>query len=314
MTTQTYEHIALQWQPDSESNKRFNVFVLAVVAIFLLVAIAMSFVEVPEDKRERVVVPDRVAQFIKNKPKPPPVEPKPKPKPEPKPIPQPKPVVERQKEDTTPLTEEEKVAREKAEKAGILAFAEEFSDLIDSSAIDAAVATEVKTANAGREQRATVDTDGIIASAGQGSGGVDTGRYAGGVGRTQLSAAEMAAVQQSLFKKDGPAAQRESESARVRGDNVRSEEEVIVVIDRNKGQLQALYDRERRKKPGLKGKIIFEVSIAPSGTVTKVRIISSELNDAALEQRLIARIKSLSFEAKEVEPVTVTFPIEFLPS
>lgn len=312
MTTQTYEYIALQWQPDSESNKRFNLFVLAVVAAFLLIAIAMSVVDVPEEKRERVVVPDRVAQFIKNKPKPPPVQPKPKP--EPKPIPEPKPVVERQREDTTPLTEEEKAAREKAEKAGILAFAEEFSDLIDSSAVDAAVATQVKTGDAGREERATVDTDSIIASAGQGSGGVDSGRYAGGVGTTQLSAAEMAAVKQSLLKNDSAAAKTESDSARIRSGNVRTEEEVIVVIDRNKGQLQSLYDRERRKKPGLKGKIIFEVSIAPSGTVTKVRIISSELNDPSLEQRLIARIKSLTFEAKSVEPVTVTFPIEFLPS
>ena len=95
---------------------------------------------------------------------------------------------------------------------------------------------------------------------------------------------------------------------------MRTEEEVIVVIDRNKGQLQALYDRERRKSPGLKGKIVFEISVAPEGSVTNVRIVSSELDHPVLERRLMARIGSLVFKAGKVETVTVTFPIEFLPS
>lgn len=308
----TYENIALQWQPDSENNTRFMLFAIFVVLIFLVTAIAMSLVDVPEEERAKVVVPDRVAQFIKNKPKP---KPKPvEPKPELKKPPKPKPTVERQKEEKAPLTEVEKAARDKAEKAGILAFAEELSDLMDSSVVDAAVATEVKAGSGGREDRATVDTDSIIASAGRGSGGVDGGKYAGSVGTTQLTQAEIAAVQQSLFKEDRPAASEREDSARARGDNVRTEEEVIVVIDRNKGQLQALYDRERRKKPGLKGRIVFEVTISPAGAVTKVRILSSELNEKSLEQRLVARIKALVFEAKAVESVTVTFPIEFLPS
>ncbi|WNO08056.1 AgmX/PglI C-terminal domain-containing protein [Teredinibacter sp. KSP-S5-2] len=313
MTISTYQQIALQWRPESQDNRRFYVIVSIVLAVFLAIAIAFSLVDVPQDeKRKKVNVPDRVAQFIKKQPK---VEPpKPKPKPEPKPIPKPKPKVERQKvDDKKPLTKEEKKARAKAEQTGILALAEEFADLIDSSAVDAAVTAQVVSSGSGKEKKAGHSADILTAGAGKGSGGVDSGRYATSVGSTQLSQREIALVQQSLFKEDVEVDESD-DAGRERGDNVRSEEEVTIVFDQNKGRLQSIYNRERRTKPGLKGKIVFEITVAPSGNVTSVRVVSSELNDPALERRLIARIKTFVFGSKDVEPVTVTFPIEFLPS
>ena len=102
--------------------------------------------------------------------------------------------------------------------------------------------------------------------------------------------------------------------SRRRGDNVRSEEDVIFVMDQNKSKLHSIYRRARRGHPGLKGKIVLEITIAPSGKVLKVRIKSSELNDSKLESRLVARIKRFDFGSNSVEEVTVLFPIEFLPS
>ena len=75
-----------------------------------------------------------------------------------------------------------------------------------------------------------------------------------------------------------------------------------------------IYRRARRADPGLKGKIVLEITIAPSGKVLRVRIKSSELNNPSLEARLIARIKRFDFGVSQTEKVTVTFPIEFLPS
>ena len=70
------------------------------------------------------------------------------------------------------------------------------------------------------------------------------------------------------------------------GDRIRPEEEVTIVFDRNKGRLYSLYNRARRSNPHLKGKVGIEITIAPAGTVTNVKILSSELGDPKLESRL----------------------------
>lgn len=313
MTVSTYEHIALRWQPDSKDNKRFHVIAAVIIAIALAIGIGAQYIDVPEDdRRVKPTVPDRVAQFIKKKPKPKVVPPKPKPKP--KPIPKPKPKVERVKEDKKPLTKEEKKARVKAEKSGILALAEEFADLIDSTAVDAAVSARVVSAADAKTASAGHSADVLTAGASEGSGGVDSGLYAASVGTSQLTQREVALVQQSLFKEDVEFDESAEGKTRERGDNVRSEEEVIIVLDQNKGRLQSIYNRERRKKPGLQGRVVFEITVSPGGSVTSVRIVKSELNDPTFENRLLTRVKMIKFQAKEVEPVTVTFPIEFLPS
>ena len=99
-----------------------------------------------------------------------------------------------------------------------------------------------------------------------------------------------------------------------RKSGVRSEESVTLVFDRNKSKLFALYNRARRKNPNLQGKVILELTIAPTGKVTKIIVVTSELNDKSLESRLLKRIKQFDFGAQAVEQVTVTYPVEFLPS
>lgn len=311
MTSTNYEYIALNWQPDHTENRQFLLIATIVLGICLLLAIVVNMVEVPNEPRQQTKVPDRVAQFIKKQPKPQKIE-APKPKAKPKPPPPPKPKVERKKDEPKkPLTKVQKEARAKAEKSGILALSDELSDLMDSSAVDAAVAIGVSNDRVGRSEIAGLSTDAIINSTGKGSGGVSNEGIIAGVKNTQLGQVALSQIQQSLI--DDEKTQQEEPIARVRGDNVRSEEEVQVVFDRNKGRLQSIYLRERRKNPSLEGTIIFEITISPEGTVTNIRIVSSELNSPSLEKRLISRIKAFKFSSKSVEPVTVSFPIDFLP-
>lgn len=311
MTSTNYEYIALNWQPDHTENRQFLLIATIVLGICLLLAIVVNMVEVPNEPRQQTKVPDRVAQFIKKQPKPQKIE-APKPKAKPKPPPPPKPKVERKKDEPKkPLTKVQKEARAKAEKSGILALSDELSDLMDSSAVDAAVAIGVSNDRVGRSEIAGLSTDAIINSTGKGSGGVSNEGIIAGVKNTQLGQVALSQIQQSLI--DDEKIQQEEPIARVRGDNVRSEEEVQVVFDRNKGRLQSIYLRERRKNPSLEGTIIFEITISPEGTVTNIRIVSSELNSPSLEKRLISRIKAFKFSSKSVEPVTVSFPIDFLP-
>jgi len=320
MTALNYRSLATSWIPDSQDARQFYVITACVLVVLALLAVLVSNVDVPEKQRvARKAIPERVAKFITEKKKPEIPKPVATPPP-PKPIPTPKPKVVRKQETEAekkkPLTVEEKKAREKASNSGLLALGSELADLMDTSEVSAMVGAKVKKSSASQQQASVVDTSALNAGAAKGSGGVDTSEYVTGVsGSTELTERDAALVKQSLFKDDTAVAKTENETkgGRARG-AVRSEEEVTIVFDRNKGQLFSIYNRERRKKPGLKGKIVLEITIAPSGKVTKVSIVSSELNDPSLERRLISRVKQFKFEEKDVAPVTVTFPVEFLPS
>ena len=94
----------------------------------------------------------------------------------------------------------------------------------------------------------------------------------------------------------------------------RSREEIELVFDKNKGAIFSLYNRALRNDPTLEGKLVLRLTIAPNGTVTFCEIVSSELNDPDLESKLVARIKLFRFEAKDVEAITTTKPIDFFPA
>ena len=68
------------------------------------------------------------------------------------------------------------------------------------------------------------------------------------------------------------------------------------------------------KNPSLQGKIVLQLTIAPSGKVLVCKLISSELADASLGQNITRRVKLFDFGAKEVSEVTITYPIDFLPA
>ncbi|MCY7315658.1 MAG: TonB family protein [Rubrivivax sp.] len=94
----------------------------------------------------------------------------------------------------------------------------------------------------------------------------------------------------------------------------RSIEEIKLVFERNKGAIYAIYNRALRDEPALQGKVVLELKIAPSGEVSGLRIISSELKAEELEKKLLARIRSFDFGAKDVDAMVVTWPVDFLPS
>lgn len=94
----------------------------------------------------------------------------------------------------------------------------------------------------------------------------------------------------------------------------RSIEEIKLVFERHKGAIYAIYNRALREDPSLQGKVVLRLTIAPSGDVVDVRIVSTELNAPDLENRLLARVRQFDFGAKEVEQMVVTWPVDFLPS
>jgi TonB family protein len=75
-----------------------------------------------------------------------------------------------------------------------------------------------------------------------------------------------------------------------------------------------MYARALRDNPALQGKVVLEITIAPSGEITAARIVSSDLNDPEFESKLLARVRLFRFEAKDVATLTATKPIDFFPA
>ena len=94
----------------------------------------------------------------------------------------------------------------------------------------------------------------------------------------------------------------------------RAIEDVRLVFERNKGSIYAIYNRALRDEPGLQGKVVLKLTIAPSGSITDLRIVSSELKMPDIESKLLARIRTFDFGAKDVNEMVVNYPLDFLPS
>ena len=95
---------------------------------------------------------------------------------------------------------------------------------------------------------------------------------------------------------------------------VRSEAEIQEVLDHHKGAMYTLYNRELRRDPSLRGKLVLSITIAPDGKVTRCTIVSSELGSASLEQQLVILVKGIRFGDKPgVATVTTKIPVEFFP-
>ncbi len=310
MSVVTYDSLALGWAPENKRDNFFNRLTIVVVILAVVFGLVMTTINVPKEERKaKTAIPERVAKFILQKKKPKVIK-KIKPKPKPK---VPKKIIKRikpKKKSNKPLTKVQKKARKKAESSGLLALNNELSDLMDTSSINAMVGKRVNR-HSSAMKIAKVNTSMLTSNATKGSGGVSKEKYSTQVSRTVLSESEKLAFRQSLASNG----KLKGKTNKIRqGDHLRSEEDVIFVMDQNKSKLHSIYRRARRGHPGLKGKIILEITIAPSGKVLRVRIKSSELNDPKLESRLVARIKRFDFGANSVEEVTVLFPIEFLPS
>lgn len=332
MTTATYQQLALAWHPKSKSDKPFAIFATTIVFLFVCVGLYMGSIELPEEpKRAKVAIPDRVAKFITQKPKP-----KPKPKvvkkepPKPKvikeepPKPKDKPKVKKQQEKKEKvLTKKQVEARKVASDSGLLALSNELSDLMDTSSIDAMVGNKVaKNTTSSQASKSKRDAF-LTADASKGSGGVSSANVLNtSTSSVKLDQAQVAAAQEQLLASradttlvEGTAEQDKSvEKPFKRTGNYRPEEDIAYVMDKNKSKLHQLYRKARRSNPSIKGKIVLEITISPDGSVLNVAIASSELNDKRLEARIVARVKQFNFGADNVKAVTVTYPIEFLPS
>ena len=199
-------------------------------------------------------------------------------------------------------------ARKKAQTSGLMAMSRDIQDL--QSMFDLSSLSSKKPLRNSRSKKSSTKNSSVLSSrAKRNSGGIDTSKLSRSTGNTQLSGRRSSKVSSNLGN-TGANIPRRTQS----GQNARGLEELTIIFDKYKGALEALYVRALRRDPALQGKVVFELTINASGKVIKCKIVSSELGSKKLERRLIARVKSFRFPSKNVATVTVTYPIDFLPS
>ena len=307
----------LPWTTDLGQERKFRRLLGTIFLVAAVLGLVWPFIPVPEpDPYEVEEIPPRIAQLLLEErtlpPPPPPVVEEEEPEPEPEPEEEePEQVVENEPEpepEPEPEIDETELAREQARAA--FTFAEDLSDLVDNDLLETVNDDRELMASVGEAQRN--ERSMITSKVGTASGGINTANMSRNTGGTGIAGRTTTPVDSPVagIGQAGGTARREGTSGRAS----RSREEIELVFDRNKGAIFALYNRALRRDPSLQGKLVLRLTIAPNGQVTACEIVSSELGDPDLEQKLVQRVKMFRFEARDVEPITTTKPIDFFPA
>lgn len=308
------------WQISEESDRAFRRWVVILLVPMLVLGLVIPLLKLSGLESKPAQVGDiRYAELLQDEPAPvaeeaeepaPADEPEDvteEPAPEPEAQPEPEPEPEPTPQETAAQQQER--AREVAQRSGVLAFADQLKDLRDSSV----------STNASQPLRTDVVTGGIGGgaavgsaieqSASAGSGGIGSGQVRRQQGGTGIGERRTTTVDRPAGLGAGRSAGGGGES-RASG---RTLEEIQLVFDRNKGSLYTLYNRALRSNASLRGVVTIKLTIAPNGRVTACEVVSSELNDPDLERKIVARIMLFDFGAKDVDAMTLDYPITFQP-
>jgi TonB family protein len=292
-----FRRYELPWSPAEDMERRFRKIFRNLLIVFAILAVLMPFLPHHEQVVNTDSLPERVVQLVMEPPPPPPPPPPPKPE---KPV-EKAPVA--QKPVPAPVD-----PRVKASKSGLLASMDDLAALRDID-LDKFSKNQPKTVDPGD---VSVVTRSIITSkVGGTSGGISAPTSSGlAAGSGSLNGIRTTQVKDPTLASGNQAATRAGGS----GKASRSADEIALVFTKNKGAIDSMYARALRDNPALQGKVVIELTIAPSGDITAARVVSSELNDAEFESKLLARIRLFKFDAKDVAALTATKPIDFFPA
>ena len=313
-----YREYDLPWTSGADQERKFQRLLGKTFLVVAVLGLVWPFLPVPEpDPYEIEEIPPRIAKLLlEDKPLPPPPPPPVEPEPEPEPDdPEPEQLVEAEPEPEPIIPEPEpeidvaEVAREQAQ-AAFLPFAEDLADLVDQELLEKVADNRDLSSSVGgaaRNERSM-----ITSKVGAASGGINTASMSRNTGGTGIAG-------RTTTKVDSPVAGLAQNAGGARrtgisGKASRSREEIELIFDKNKGAIFALYNRALRRDPTLEGKLVLRLTIAPSGIVTFCEIVSSDLGDLELEEKLVRRVKLFRFEARDVEAITTTKPIDFFPA
>ena len=314
--------LVMPWTRRGEDDRRFRKSLTMSLLVCLLLAVVFPLIDLPLPEPDEIVeVPDRVVRMMmKERPRPPaPPREELKPKPQEEQVAQ-KPVEKetRRKPVVPDKVEPEPVEVAKTEpepEQGILAFREKLASFKEARVTDRiGLKSRINDADepaAGRPQRAMLTSNapgssgGInLASLSRNAGGSGGGGAGGGMKGVQVGRAT------SSIGGAGTADRPLASGGRAG----RTDEEIQIVFDRYKSALYRLYNRELRKDPTLRGQMVLRLTIEPDGSVSLCQLQASDMNAPELSAQVVDRVRAINFGAKDVDPITILYPIDFLPA
>ena len=305
--------LTMPWTWGGEDDRRFSKSLLGTLAVCLLLALILPFVPLPLTQAPQETPPEQVLHITMALPRPPPpprVLPPPPKLAVQKPIEKPTPQQARKAPTEEPVKPAVEAPAE-PKPAGLMVFKERLAALADTK-IDPELGAQARinngTPSVGTPERAMLTT-----SAPGSSGGINLANVSRGLGGgTERNAIHGGALTQASSGIGTAAAVTRPVSG---GPGPgRTDEEIQIVFDRHKAQLYRLYNLELRRDPSLQGKIILRLTIEPDGSVSLCQLHGSNMNAPDLAAQVVERVKTFNFGAKVVPPVTIIYPIDFLPA
>lgn len=311
------------WDLVRETDRRFRRITTGFLIPFLILAILIPFWEITGLQKGGGETMETRYVTLQKEAEPAPTAEEPKPEPEEAPKPEKKketPKVE--KPQPTPEQLQQK-ARAVAQKSGVLAMADQLAALRDNSTLSGfenrPLASDIIAAKSGTGAsggNSALAAQAFAEAAAKESGGIISSDGSSATRRTQsgtgLDARRTTVVQSPIgFGQD-------KSKAGQSGDKMlagRTLEEIQLVFDRAKGSFIVIWNRASMQNPNIgAGKVVISLTIAPNGVVTECHVVRSTYNDPDFEAKIVARVKTLNFGAKDVPPFTYpNFPIDIQP-
>jgi outer membrane biosynthesis protein TonB len=313
-----YQPMVMPWTRQGEDEKRFRKILFLTFLFAILISWVLPMLKQPAEKYKEIVVPEHIAQMIKRKEEEKIVQKKQEQAIERKDSNVPK--------DVKATPAETQQARAVAQTKGVLAFKNNFADLMeDNSPVKLGAQARVSNAgsgagpgNGGKYAPGEASTRSMITSqATGGSGGINTaglsrqGVGSGGGGQSITGAGVRFARVESAT---GAGVADDRPLSKGAGPS-RTDEEIQIVFDRYKAALYRIYNRELRNDPTLRGKMVLRITIEPDGRVSACSVKSTDLASPALSKDIVERVLNFNFGTKSGVPaLTILYPIDFLPA
>jgi len=308
--------LIMPWTWGGEDDRRFQKSLLGALAVCLLLTLIFPLIRLPLERALEETPPEQVLHITMAQLPRPPAPPRrlpPPPKPEvQKPVEKPTPQLARKPPTEEPVKPAVEAPIE-PKPAGLMVFKQRLAALADTQ-INPALGAQARINNAdnsvGSPERAMLTTSAPGASGGINLAAVSRGLGPGG-GTERNAIRGGTLTQASSGIGSGAAASRPVSGGPGPG---RTDEEIQIVFDRHKAQLYRLYNLELRRDPTLQGKMILRLTIEPDGGVSLCLLHASNMNAPDLAAQVVERVKTFNFGAKVVPPVTIIYPIDFLPA
>ncbi|MGH1487067.1 MAG: AgmX/PglI C-terminal domain-containing protein [Cellvibrionaceae bacterium] len=323
--------LVLPWQPSEDQEQKFQNLLKRALIPLLLLFLIIPFLpimekEYEEPETEIVITKVLLKPVVEPQPVPQTPEKIKPPKPVEKEIPKPKEIVKPEpkaaniktpKKNSKGSAKKTAVKTDKVEQKisvrssqGLNELSSQLSELrgsLDLTRMKNKNLSDNTVGSAARSSRTVLGSDQVTRK----SGGINVDGNLLKNESTTLAAHTTTAVDGLVENGTGPSGNQSYLSTK---QGRRDMESIRRTLERTKSNVYSLYQRALLERPDLAGKFVFKILIEPDGSISDLKLLSSELNLKELEKKILSRIKQINFGAEDVSQTPVEYKFVFLPS